>query len=219
MLPELAQDPDDRVRAAHHQIGNSLQSVASMLRLHGRTAPPEAAGALFEASRRVSVITRLHQRLQARDAPEVCLADLLGDVCRDVAELDAVDRDAEVRVDIQPVSVSPGVASAMAIITAELLGNALEHGLRDRSGVVTVTFQVSDGRAHLQVIDDGPGAPGGAFQEGFGLSLVMKMAARIGASMERHSSAAGTRFDIRVSVPARRLSSGDAVMRTLEGLR
>lgn len=196
----VADDPADSIRAAHHQIGNSLQSVAGLLRLQGRIAEPGAAGILFEASRRVGVITRLHQRLQGSATSQVCLADLLGDVCRDVAELDALDRDAEVRVDIQPLSVSPGMASALAMITAELLGNALEHGLRQGSGVVEVSLTAaSDGRsAHLQVSDSGPGPPGGTFIDGFGLSMIMRLASQIGASVERQSDPGGTRFDIRI---------------------
>lgn len=53
-------DAADVVRAAHHQIGNSLQSVASLLRLESRTAPPGAATILSEAGRRVRAITHLH---------------------------------------------------------------------------------------------------------------------------------------------------------------
>ena len=200
MAHPVADDPADRIRAAHHQIGNSLQSVAGLLRLQGRIAEPGAAGVLFEASRRVGVITRLHQRLQGSATSQVCLADLLGDVCRDVAELDALDRDAEVRVDIEPVSVSPVTASAVAMITAELLSNALEHGLRERSGVVAVLLTTAgDGRsARLQVSDSGPGPPGGTFVEGFGLSMIMRLAGQIGAAVERHSHPGGTRFDIRI---------------------
>lgn len=196
MLHPVAQDPADNIRAAHHQIGNSLQSVAGLLRMQGRIAAPDAAGVLFEASRRVGVVTRLHQRLQGSETPEVCLDELLGDVCRDVAELDAGDRDAEVRVDIQPLSVNPVIASAVAMITAELLSNALEHGLRLGAGVVEVSLTVSEDSARLQVSDTGPGPPGGTFIEGFGLSLIMRLAGQIGASVERHSSPGGTRFDI-----------------------
>ena len=99
-MPLQSQDARDAVRAAHHQIGNSLQSVVSLLRLEGRSARPEAAGVLLEASRRVQTVVRLHQRLQ-ENGGTVRLDDLLGDVCRDVAELDALDRDAEIHIDVQ----------------------------------------------------------------------------------------------------------------------
>lgn len=198
----VADDPADGIRAAHHQIGNSLQSVAGLLRLQGRIAEPAAAGVLFEASRRVGVITRLHQRLQGSATSQVCLADLLGDVCRDVAELDALDRDAQVRVDIEPVSVNPVTASAVAMITAELLSNALEHGLREGAGVIEVSLTVGDQHsARLQVSDNGPGPPGGTFIDGFGLSMIMRLAGQIGAAVERHSDPGGTRFDIRIPTP------------------
>ena len=88
MVQDMSPGSRTAIQAAHHQIGNSLQSVASLLRLEARTAPPEAAGLLKEASRRVGVVMRLHQRLQEGEGDSVHLDDLIGDVCRDVAALD-----------------------------------------------------------------------------------------------------------------------------------
>lgn len=53
MQPSSFSELTDAVRAAHHPIGNSLQSVASLLSLQGREAEPRTANALFEASRLV----------------------------------------------------------------------------------------------------------------------------------------------------------------------
>lgn len=195
-MSQMSNEGRDAVRAVHHQIGNSLQSVASLLNLESRSAPPEAATVLSEAGRRVSAVMRLHQRLQETDGDFVRLDDLLADICRDVAELDAVDRDAEIRVDLQPYCAPPGLASALAMITAELVGNALEHGLARRAGTVEVSLAPTDDGACLVVQDNGEGVPDGVLRPGFGLALVTRLARQLGAKVEKSSGPAGTRFEM-----------------------
>lgn len=195
-------EPRDVVRAAYHQIGNSLQSVASLLRLESQQARPEAAGVLLGASRRVQAVVRLHQRLQYAEGGEVWLQDLLGDVCRDVAEVDAVDRDARIQVDIQPCVTDARRASILATVTAELVGNALEHGLARRSGNVSVRLRTSPHALVLTVYDDGEGPADGRMPQGFGLSLVRSLCRPLGGEMTCRTSRTGTRM--RLVVPVRR---------------
>ncbi len=195
-MPSCQSDPLDAVRAAHHQIGNSLQSVVSLLSLESRAAPPEAAGILSEASRRIRVVMRLHQRLQEGSGQEVRLDDLLGDVCRDVAELDARDRNAEIRLDLHPCTAGSRVAAPLAMITAELVGNALEHGLAQRRGVVKVSLRSGPDGAVLTVSDNGVGSEGGEWKPGFGLSLVSRMAAQLGAAVVDRIGPGGSRYEI-----------------------
>lgn len=190
--PRLS-EPFDAVRAAHHQIGNSLQSVASLLSLQGRESEPRAAAALFEASRRVSVIMRLHQRLQASTGDVVCLDGLLGDVCRDVAEIAETPRDVTLRLDLAPMEAPSGTASALALITAELVGNALEHAFHEGGGEARVNLEVVEGGCRLTVRDDGRGkTPGGDFVPGFGLTLIARLVRQLHGEIRTETSGDGT---------------------------
>lgn len=195
-MPISQRDALDAVRAAHHQIGNSLQSVESLLSLESRSAPPEVISVLSEARRRVRVVMRLHQRLQESSGDEVRLDDLLGDVCRDVAELDAADRDAELRLDLHPCVAGSRTATPLAMITAELVGNALEHGLARRAGVVQVTLRASPDRAILSISDNGVGSVDGEWKPGFGLALISRMAAQLGAGIVTQIGPGGSRYEI-----------------------
>lgn len=186
----------DTVRAAHHQIGNSLQSVASFLALESRQAPAAAAGVLNEAGRRVRAVMRLHQRLQENGGDIVRLDDLLGDVCRDVAELDSVDRDARILVDIHPLFARSGTASALAMITAEWLGNALEHGSASRAGTVAVALEPVAAGARLAVSDDGAGSSSGEWKPGFGSALIARLARQLGGTIRREVDAGGSRLEL-----------------------
>lgn len=198
-MPRPRSDALDAIRAIHHQISNSLQSVVSLLNLESRMASPEAAGVLNEAGRRVRVVMRLHQRLQEGAGDQVRLDDLLGDICRDVAELDAVDRLAEIHMDLDPGIARSRTASALAMITAELVGNALEHGLAARSGEVRVSLRVAGERGVLTVSDNGVGSANGPWKPGFGLSLVARMAAQLGATAVEEIGLDGCRYQIACS--------------------
>lgn len=195
-LPPPSGDAADVVRATHHQVGNSLQQVASLLRLESRRATPEAATVLSEAGRRVRAIMHLHQLLQEGDGNIVRLDDLLGDICRNMVELDAADREAEVRTHIEPLWTDPRTASALAMITAEWVGNALEHGLAERSGIVHVTLGRMDAGVRLAVSDTGVGMTWGDWSPGFGMSLVSRLAAQIGATVTQSVDEAGSSFEL-----------------------
>lgn len=164
--------------------------------MESRSAPPQAATILSEAGRRVRAIMRLHQRLQEGLGDMVRLDDLLGDICRDVAELDTVDRNAEIGVDAHPLWARSRTASALAIITAEWVGNALEHGLADRAGSVRVVLEPTLDGARLTVSDDGVGACEGCWLPGFGLSLISRLAAQVGGTITSKVDNAGSRLEL-----------------------
>ena len=186
----------DAIRAAHHQIGNSLQSVVSLLTMESRSAPPEAATVLSEASRRVRTIMRLHQRLQEGGGDRVRLDDLLADVVHDVAALDAAGREVEILIDLRPLCAAPRTASALAMITAEWVGNALEHGLAARAGTVVVRLEPFGDGARLVVSDTGVGDADGAWSPGFGLSLIARLADQLHGQLARTVGAGGTRLEL-----------------------
>lgn len=200
---ESAHDP---VRAAHHQIGNSLQSVAAMLLRQGRSADPRVAPALFDASRRVRVIMRLHERLQVQaTGASVALDDLIRDICRDLAEIDPVEEDRSLKLELENILVPASVASAVGLITAELASNALEHGLRDHAGVCEVQLARSAEGCRLTVSDDGAGLPDGedlTAHEGFGLSLVRRLTAQIQGGLAVRRRSRGVSFQIDFPLPA-----------------
>ena len=200
---EGAHDP---VRAAHHQIGNSLQSVAAMLLRQGRSADPKAAPALLDASRRVRVIMRLHERLQVQDTgAKVALDDLIRDICTDLAEIDSLGEDRSLKLDLEKILAPASVASAVGLITAELASNALEHGLRDQSGVCQVQLTRSAQGCRLTVSDDGTGLPDGedlTAHEGFGLSLVRRLTAQIQGALTVRRRSRGVSFQIDFPLPA-----------------
>jgi two-component sensor histidine kinase len=121
---------DATIREIHHRVKNNLQTVAALLRLQSRRLDePKARAALDEAVRRVGSIATVHETLS--HAPEEIVN--FDDVAERVAAMAGEVSAAEARV--KPVLVGrfgllpSAVATPLALVLAELLQNALQHGL------------------------------------------------------------------------------------------
>src|SRR5580658_5498433 len=121
---------DATIREIHHRVKNNLQTVAALLRLQARRMDaPEGRAALEEAVRRVGSIATVHETLS--HAPEEIVD--FDEVAQRVAAMTGEVSAAEARV--KPVLrgrfglLPSAVATPLALVLAELLQNALQHGL------------------------------------------------------------------------------------------
>lgn len=149
---------DATIREIHHRVKNNLQTVAALLRLQARRMrSPEARGALEEAMRRVATIALVHETLsQALD--EAVDFDTLVDrslhLAADVAAAAGSVR--TVRRGTFGMVPAEG-ATALALVLAELVTNAVEHGLAGTTGTVEITAERSGAHLRAVIADDGVG--------------------------------------------------------------
>ena len=111
----------------HHRVKNNLQTVASLLRLQARAA--EAADpreALEHSVNRILAIAAVHELLTERRDEEVDLADLIDRIRAMLVQ--GVGGGKHVTAELEPVELPGARATALALVFAELLQNALEHG-------------------------------------------------------------------------------------------
>ncbi len=150
----------------HHRVKNNLQTVASLLRLQARSADViDPREALEHSVNRILAIAAVHELLTERRDEDVELADLIDRLRAMLVQ--GVGGGKEVSAELEPVSL-PGVrATALALVFAELLQNALEHG-GDR---VRVELARRNGDIVLAIADDGAGVPE-QIASGTGLSIV-----------------------------------------------
>ncbi|MBV9291015.1 MAG: histidine kinase N-terminal domain-containing protein [Frankiales bacterium] len=175
---------DATIREIHHRVKNNLQTVAALLRLQARRlAAPEARAALEESVRRVSSIAVVHETLSGTLDETVLFDDVADRICAMVLDVTAP----AVAADIGPAlelrrSGSFGhlpaeVATPLAMVVAELVQNAVEHGLAGRErGQVELTAERDRSRGlRVAVGDDGRGLPAGFEVDdsaGLGLQIV-----------------------------------------------
>jgi two-component sensor histidine kinase len=150
----------------HHRVKNNLQTVASLLRLQARSTdrvnPREA---LEHSVNRILAIAAVHELLTERRDEDVDLADLIDRLRAMLVQ--GVGGGKDVSAQLEDVSLPGARATALALVFAELLQNALEHG-GDR---VRVELTRRDGNVVLAIDDDGAGVPE-EVASGTGLSIV-----------------------------------------------
>jgi len=150
----------------HHRVKNNLQTVASLLRLQARSSDRiDPREALEHSVNRILAIAAVHELLTERRDEDVELADLIDRLRAMLVQ--GVGGGKEVTAQLEPVSLPGARATALALVFAELLQNALEHG-GDR---VRVELSRRNGDVVLAIADDGVGL-GDKPPTGTGLSIV-----------------------------------------------
>jgi two-component sensor histidine kinase len=166
------------IREVHHRVKNNLQTIASLLRIQARRTDSEAAAhALAEAVDRVSSMAVVHELLAASTEERVDFAEAARTVVDMVRQgLTGASSAIEVTVEGATGQVPASTATSLALVVAELVHNAIGHGIADRGeGVVRVTMRRLPTELHLVVRDDGVGLPKGfelASSANLGLAIV-----------------------------------------------
>jgi two-component sensor histidine kinase len=143
-------------------VKNNLQTIASLLRIQARrSSSDEAARALEEAVERVSSMAVVHEMLASSTDESVDLAAAVTTVVDMVRRgLTGADSGIRIAVDGTTGLVPAQVATSLALVAAELVHNAIEHGVGPvGSGNVTVSLARDSRSVSLTVRDSGGALP------------------------------------------------------------
>lgn len=146
----------------NHRVKNSLQQIASVVRLQARAAPePATRRALETTLDRIMAVGRVHEQIYR--AGETLDDFDAGLFARNLARelVDSLGRDDVVlETEIIPARLDARQATPLALILNELITNALKHGCpAGRPGRIRVVLGTEAGGYRLSVSDDGPGLP------------------------------------------------------------
>jgi two-component sensor histidine kinase/PAS domain-containing protein len=152
---------DATIREIHHRVKNNLQTVAALLRLQARRlTEPGAQSALDEAERRVGSIAIVHETLSQTIEERVSFDEIADRILSMVVDVSRTSRSVVTSKRIGGFGeLTAQVATPLAMVLTELVQNALEHGLPEGAGTVTVRAARSAGRLMVEVADDGRGLP------------------------------------------------------------
>jgi two-component sensor histidine kinase len=147
------------IREVHHRVKNNLQTVASLLRLQARRLGdhPQAVAALEDSVHRITSIALVHETLTEEFEGAVDMADVARGVVR-MLEGSLGRDDVHIELHTASVRVDAAVATPLAVVLNELVQNAIEHGLGDGLGTVSVRLSGGDDQpVVLEVQDNGAG--------------------------------------------------------------
>lgn len=144
-----------------HRVSNNLQVAAALVTMQrARVTDPSAADALDQTARRLSLVGRISRQLYDPSGEAQPLSAFLTMLARDVIDAGgrvdvklAIDGDATLRI-------AADALIPVALIVAEAIANALEHGFADgRAGSITVHVARAGEMLRIDVDDDGHGLP------------------------------------------------------------
>ncbi len=187
-----------------HRFANSLELIASLIRLHLRDVESEEARLRLQS---VLDAVKVAGHLQAQvDAPsELTFAAILKALAASWSSI-GERRGVDVRLSIDAAATVPRqLCTSLALIAQELVTNSLIHGFGDgRAGTIEIALApIPDGHKMLQVKDDGAGfdehlAP--KDRPSIGLELVRTLSAQVGGTFTiEHVVSGGT--DARIVFP------------------
>jgi len=179
-----------------HRVKNSLQSIASMVRVEARSHKSgEGKAALERVSHRINALGQLYSKLSKSDTVEaVDVVTYLDDLCHDlVASVNNGVTAISLKTDIESALLPTDQAIPIGLIVNELVTNAIKYAFPPNTkGMVLVTFKREPGRLRLTVADDGKGFDPQRADSGLGGRLVEGFAQQLGGQLERESGSQGT---------------------------
>jgi two-component sensor histidine kinase len=175
----------------HHRVKNSLALVQALARL------PDAGPGTRSLDARVLALAKAHDLLHVTQlSSRLDLAAFLHELCA-APEIAPRDGRVTVAVDADPLELDVDRVTPIALIVAELVGNALRHAFPGgRTGHVQVSLRAPaapGAPARLIVRDDGIGMPAAPRTVGArsGLGLVRALAAQAGGHVEQRPAPGG----------------------------
>jgi two-component sensor histidine kinase len=192
------------VQELHHRVKNNLETLSAIIELaRGRASDSDLVDRLLE---RIGAMAAVHGLLregqwgEEADAAELVsqVVSLIGDSCGHA------ERQVRLSVSADACILPTREATPLALITGELVSNALRHAFTETGGEVKVMLSCCDSEARLVVTDNGKGMPAWfdlADARSMGLQIVRALVEHSLAGRLEIASTCGTR--VTVSFPLR----------------
>jgi two-component sensor histidine kinase len=193
-------------KESDHRLLNDLQMTISLLSLQSRGATnAEAATQLAIAANRVSMIARIHHRLNSYEGVQTIeFKKFLRDFGRDFAAMVSSEESPE-QIIVEGIEINLPAATAIPLgfIASEMITNAAKYG-KSRIGIRL--DPVPEHRCTLSVSNDGPALPEGfdpGASKGLGMKIIQSFARQIGGEVRatRGDDGQGARFTVLFSAP------------------
>lgn len=142
----------------HHRVKNNLQVIAALIELqrmdHAEWVPVDALQGL---GAHVQALAIVHQLLTA-EAKEDAVAHFISVesiLSQILSTLEQSISGRRILTNLQDIRLSVNRATSLALVTNEVVSNAIKYGLGD----ISVHLAIQEGSARLEVCDHGPGFP------------------------------------------------------------
>jgi len=201
VLQEALSANQELLRELQHRVKNNIQMMASLIQMSARgRASPELSNFVEIASLRLQALSAAQEAIYRSEEPgAVAARPLLEELAQ--AIVGSFGATGVLKMEIAEARLPGDIAHALALITNELMTNALKHGLPTRSGEIRLSLRATVDGFELVVQDNGPGLPPDT--EHSGLKLVRGLCRQIGGALAI-SNVGGARCSVQFEVRSER---------------
>ena len=188
-------------KESDHRLLNDLQMTISLLSLQSRSSTnAEAATQLAVAANRVSMIARIHHRLNSYEGVQTIeFKKFLQDFGRDFSAMVSSEASPE-QITVEGIEINLPAATAIPLgfIASELITNAAKYG---KSRIIIALQPNPEHGYAVSVSNDGPALPDGfdpRASKGLGMKIVQSFTRQIGGELQigRGDDGQGARFTV-----------------------
>lgn len=212
-LEHLLRQKEELLREVHHRTGNSLQLIASILRMHLREDPDdEMRGLLENLHDRVMSLSTVHVGLyRMAGRADVEVDELMSEVIGKIASIHGrFGRKDAIETHLEPVLLTAQQAVPLALLLAEILSSFPGNKIAEGEAPISVKLEQVDGNAARLAISGPAIARGALTGEGQGAPeiiagrLIRAFVAQLGGSLavigDGNRVAATVTFTCRIAV-------------------
>lgn len=154
LLENLLREKEYLLREVHHRTGNSMQLIASILRMHSReTTDPDQRAVYDQLYGRVMILSTVHLSLyRSSGIGQLDMQRLITDVISRIDMLNGGNSgERAASAEIAPLSLSPQQAVPLALLLSELLPAFYAEQKAGSEPIQLTLFETGDGQATLAV--------------------------------------------------------------------
>ncbi|MEA4988886.1 MAG: sensor histidine kinase [Anaerovorax sp.] len=148
------------IKEMHHRVKNSLQTIASLLRLQGRrTKNEEAKMILDESMNRILAIATTHELLAKVGVDQVNIRDVLENIKNNTLQyFQKPTTKVTIKIEGDDFEVDSEISTSVALVVSELMHNSLQHAFPNRpEGLIHIQITRGQMYSNIEVSDDGKG--------------------------------------------------------------
>jgi PAS domain S-box-containing protein len=187
------------VHEVDHRVKNNLLTIASIIKLQARLTTDETVRhTLRSILNRVEALSTVQRKLfTSSDIARFDVADFARELVLDL--IGALKRDdIKITMDLAPVLVPAVMASPLALIVNELIGDAVRRGLSDLGGDIRLTVNQPNGHFIIEVTDTADNVTVDREEDQFGRLMLKTCLRQVEGHLERDTS--GRQTTVRVTV-------------------
>jgi two-component sensor histidine kinase len=199
------------LKELYHRLHNNLQIVISLIHMTARAMPDAASrGQIADLSRRIQALSALQEQFfRSPDFRRVDFGAFLEELGAGLVGISGGRVALETAIDNLVVPVDTAVP--LALIANEILTNALTHGFpKERRGSLDLRLERDGGRVVLTIANDGVTFDPAPASDGFGMSLVRRLASQIDATVDLTGQGGASVFRITMPLDRSREEPGSS---------